>query len=331
MEKIISGEWWRSHQSLACKGLCILRFCVMSWKGESEANIKYCLGRTVGLVQRFTTIQNFGHNWRRTDGIRVEISQDSLHWSSSTKSKSSWPKWATQRNSKDELSSCRCSMTSSGELKTMNRNVLLMPHLCLYLQRRFPEGRWSFLGLGSEKKWYSTCIDRRQGEWDRVAEVMMIKFGESGHPVFRATSPLSRGTLKSKGGGKLSIHFCADGDTIETVFRSIISVNQLSIYGAVSDFVWGIQCLSNKNGKARVGRTIWPIVRARKIFFYNHDVRMFVTLEHQSINHNRRSEGRSTTFGKPRLGPTSIDDYSSWRRSRAFWNGCLFPGTKQLE
>ena len=49
------------------------------------------------------------------------------------------------------------------------------------------------------------------------------------------TSPLSRGTIKSKGGGKLSIHFCADGNTIETVFRTIISVNQLSIYGAVSD------------------------------------------------------------------------------------------------
>ena len=69
----------------------------------------------------------------------------------------------------------------------------------------------------------------------------MIKFRESGHPVFRATSPLSRGTLKSKGGGKLSVHFCADGDTIETVFRTIISVNQLSIYGAVSDFLWIIQ------------------------------------------------------------------------------------------
>ena len=64
---------------------------------------------------------------------------------------------------------------------------------------------------------------------------MMIKFRESGHPVFRATSPLSRGTLKSKGGGKLSIHFCADGDTIETVFRTIMSVNQISIHGAVSD------------------------------------------------------------------------------------------------
>ena len=63
----------------------------------------------------------------------------------------------------------------------------------------------------------------------------MIKFGESGHTVFRATSPLSRGTLKSKGGGKLSIHFCADGGTIETVFRTIISINQLSIYGAVAE------------------------------------------------------------------------------------------------
>ena len=57
---------------------------------------------------------------------------------------------------------------------------------------------------------------------------------------FRATSPLSRGTLTSKGGGRLSIHFCADGHTIETVFRTIISVNQLSIYGAVSD-LWRIQ------------------------------------------------------------------------------------------
>ena len=63
----------------------------------------------------------------------------------------------------------------------------------------------------------------------------MIKFGESGHPVFRATSPLSRGMLKSRGGGKLSIHFCADGETIKTVFRTIISVSQLSMYGVVSD------------------------------------------------------------------------------------------------
>ena len=131
------------------------------------------------------------------------------------------------------MSSCRCSMTSYGDLKTIKRNVSLISHLCLFFAKRFPAGHWSFLGPGSETKWYSTYIDRPRGEWDRVAELMMIKFGESGHRVFQSTSPLCRGTLKSKG-GKLSIHFCADGEKIETVFRTVISVNQLSIYGVVS-------------------------------------------------------------------------------------------------
>ena len=63
---------------------------------------------------------------------------------------------------------------------------------------------------------------------------MLLEFAESGHPVFRATTPLSRGTLKSKGRGKLSIHFAADQDTIDTIYRIILSVNQLSIYGAVA-------------------------------------------------------------------------------------------------
>ena len=90
------------------------------------------------------------------------------------------------------------------------RECELSAQLVSIYARRFPAGRWSFLGPGSEKKWYSTCASRQRGEWERVAELMMIKFSESGHPVFRATSPLSRGTLQSKGGGKLSIHFCAD-------------------------------------------------------------------------------------------------------------------------
>ena len=95
--------------------------------------------------------------------------------------------------------------------------------------KRFSQGRWSFLGPGSEKKWCSTLECQPQGEWDRSAELIVFKFGEGKHPVFRSTSPLSRGVLKSKIGGKLSIHFCADEGTIETFFRTIISVNQLSI------------------------------------------------------------------------------------------------------
>ena len=63
---------------------------------------------------------------------------------------------------------------------------------------------------------------------------MLLEFAESGHHIFRATTPLSRGQLKSKGRGKLSIHFAADDFTIDTIFRIIFSVNQLSVYGAVA-------------------------------------------------------------------------------------------------
>ena len=63
---------------------------------------------------------------------------------------------------------------------------------------------------------------------------MLLEFAESGHPTFRATTPLSRGQLQSKGHGKLSIHFAADEFTIQTIFRIILSVNQLSVYGAVA-------------------------------------------------------------------------------------------------
>ena len=98
--------------------------------------------------------------------------------------------------------------------------------------RRFSPRRWSFLGPGSE-------TTRRMGQ----------SRGIDDDKIWSATSPLSRGQLKSKGGGKLSFHFCADGDTIETVFRTIISVNQLSIYGAVSDV-----CEEYKAWHVRTGR-----------------------------------------------------------------------------
>ena len=106
----------------------------------------------------------------------------------------------------------------------------------------------SFLSLqkdSEQDKGHSSGLDQKRScilsvktvhkmKWDKVAEQIMLTFAENKHPVFRATSPLSRGTLKSKGGEKLSIHYCVDPGTIETDFRTILSV-ELSIYGAVAD------------------------------------------------------------------------------------------------
>ena len=86
--------------------------------------------------------------------------------------------------------------------------------------------------------WYRTMViywsrfPRRSGLlWKRIvpkefgghiAEKMLLEFAECGCPIFRATTPLSRGKLKSKGHGKLSIHFAADVDTIDPIFRFIV-------------------------------------------------------------------------------------------------------------
>ena len=75
--------------------------------------------------------------------------------------------------------------------KDNEKECELSAQLVSLYARRFPPGKWSFLGPGSEKNWYSTHESKPQGEWDRVAEQMMIKFAESGHPVVRSTSPLS--------------------------------------------------------------------------------------------------------------------------------------------
>ena len=90
------------------------------------------------------------------------------------------------------------------------------------LTKKFGIGQWSFIGPGSEKKWSSMEENSPQGIWGHIAEKMLLEFAECGCPIFRATTPLSRGKLKSKGHGKLSIHFAADVDTIDPIFRFIV-------------------------------------------------------------------------------------------------------------
>ena len=94
---------------------------------------------------------------------------------------------------------------------------------------RFPCGHWSFLMPGSEKKWYGT--------FDCKTERMLQNFAGSGHPIFRCASGLERGELRSKGGGMTSIHFSGSAQNIELLLQMVLSVNQLSIHGAVADVI----------------------------------------------------------------------------------------------
>ena len=95
----------------------------------------------------------------------------------------------------------------------MTSPVLQMPESSKYLQENL------VLDNGHLLDQVLTAENCPQGAWDHIADEMLLDITESGHPTFRATTPLSKGILKSKGHGKLSIHFTADNPTIETIFR----------------------------------------------------------------------------------------------------------------
>ena len=115
--------------------------------------------------------------------------------------------------------------------------------------KRFGTRQRSFVGRGFEKKWYCIKEDSPQGIWDNIADKMLVEFAESGCPIFCATSSLSRGRLRSKGHGKSSIHYGADLETIETIFRTIDSANQLSLYGAVAEMCEEYETLHERTGR----------------------------------------------------------------------------------
>ena len=55
--------------------------------------------------------------------------------------------------------------------------------------------------------------------------------------------------FRCKEHGKLSIHFAATQVTIETIFRMIVSANQLSLHGAISNM-----CEEYESRHCRSGR-----------------------------------------------------------------------------
>ena len=61
----------------------------------------------------------------------------------------------------------KLSTTSHGE-QTIKKECESNAQLVSLFTRRFGAGQWSFLGLGSEKKWSSISEDSPQGEWDKL-------------------------------------------------------------------------------------------------------------------------------------------------------------------
>ena len=182
-------RWWKHlHlRPIIFRKKIYCRSTLNQWQSLSHQNCLIKFSIDAGLlitvdVGQLTILRDSGYTLRRDE-------ESSL-------------KWAKQPV---KFTGCIIFMTvfndiSSG-FKENDQEFEISAQLASVFARRFSTGRLSYLGPGSEK-WYFTPDYSPRGEWDLVAELLMVKFGENGHPVFRATSPLSRGTLRSNAGAQ---------------------------------------------------------------------------------------------------------------------------------
>ena len=148
-------------------------------------------------------------------------------------------------NSKEGSSSCRCITTSIGENEETEKivwRILFM--LQIMLEDSFISRAW----IGEEMV-RNSCSVNLMENGTKLFEDMMLNFAESGHPIFRATTAFERGELKCQGQVVKSIHFNGSDETIESIFRTVIFVNQLSINGAVADLCGELRRDSVGTGK----------------------------------------------------------------------------------
>ena len=137
--------------------------------------------------------------------------------------------------SKTGAFSCQCSTTLNGMQKETKNNVNTIHRQLLNMLANSLAVIGLSWGLDHKKNCAERTLTNQMDPGDRMTQETMANFSRSGHPIFRASSAIEWGELRSKWGRKKSRHFNGSNETIELLLRTVISANQLSIYGAITD------------------------------------------------------------------------------------------------
>ena len=120
------------------------------------------------------------------------------------------------------------------------------------LAKKFGIGRWSFIGPGSDKKWYSTEENSPQGAWDHIAGRNAVGIRRKRTSYFPCKDSIVQGKSHKQRTRKTVDTFAADYSTIETIFCMFVSVNQLSVYGEVANICEEFEAHQDRSGQPDV-------------------------------------------------------------------------------
>ena len=179
-------------------------------------------------IEGITTDQSY----RGYDGINGEPTEFEWNIYPGFTTLQLWEKH--QKLSQEEFYLCRCLTTFLLIRKTMKKNVWHMLRSFLYLQRSLVlDNGHSLVQVLKRSGILQRIVHKEPGIILRTKSCWNSQKADVLLSVQRLHCPGVNS--RSKGHGKLSIHFTADYSTIETIFRIIVSANQLCLYGAVAN------------------------------------------------------------------------------------------------
>ena len=168
------------------------------------------LGKAESTFFWNTLSQRFGWDRRRADGVGVE----NFAGSTTLGILDEIPKMMTKSKCEPEQFKGRIIFVSMyndidwwapGEMKKIVLRVLSKLLLSMLEDSREDVGR--FRGLGRRRNGTERIATNGMENRIKLLKAWCSTLPKSGHPVFRATSGLERGEMKSKGKGKKTIHF----------------------------------------------------------------------------------------------------------------------------
>ena len=133
-----------------------------------------------------------------------------------------------QRTSRTRSSSCQCSMTLCGK-QMMRIAFLTLEKVKDYAKKILP-GHWTFLGPGSEKRWY--------GLSSKVPALWVVE-----------------SWIRKE--GKRTIHFNGDSRNSKLLFQTVCSFNQLIVNGAVTGWCYQFGLANEEKEQVNIPLKNW--------------------------------------------------------------------------
>ena len=113
--------------------------------------------------------------------------------------------------------------------------------------KRFGTGQWSFIGPGSEKKWYSMKKRTVHKEFGTISRCWNSQKADVRFSVLRPHCPEVNSEAKDMGNCRFTLLPLMQ--QLKLFFRIVVSANQLSLHGAVAEMCEEYESLHGRSGR----------------------------------------------------------------------------------